>query len=320
MSGSRFLPISVATLEPSEALPWDLYLLPRDSPQHILYRAGSYPLDAADLERLITSGVNRLFIPGGQRASYQQYLRENVDIWLANSATPPAERMETLNQVVAGSLNEAFRKKMPTEQLVAETKQFGAQTAAFLEGETILLGDLFRVLQHDFTTFVHSANVCFYSVLLAKQLTIGGDELANIATGALLHDLGKLEIDERLLAKDNRLTVAETRAMQKHPALGFRRLCHQVDLSAAQLMMVYQHHERLDGGGYPVGVMGNEIHPWAQLCSVVDVFDALTSDRPYRAALANEVALEILERDVNAAFDPEIIACWKQLISTSDSN
>jgi HD-GYP domain-containing protein (c-di-GMP phosphodiesterase class II) len=314
------LPISVATLEPSDSLPWDLYLLPRDSVQHILYRAGSYPLDATDLERLINSGVNRLFIPGEQRASYQQYLRENVDTWLANSATPPAERMETLNQVVAGSLNEAFRKKLPAEKLVAETKQFGQQTAAFLEGETIILGDLFRVLQHDFTTFVHSANVCFYSVLLAKQLTISGEDLANIATGALLHDLGKLEIDERLLAKDNRLTVAETREMQKHPTLGFRRLCHQTDLSAAQLMMVYQHHERLDGGGYPVGVTGNEIHAWAKLCSVVDVFDALTSDRPYRAALANHVALEILERDVNSAFDPEIIACWKQLISTSDSN
>jgi HD-GYP domain-containing protein (c-di-GMP phosphodiesterase class II) len=320
MSGPRFLPISVATLEPSDSLAWDLYLLPRDSAPHILYRAVEQPLDTADLQRLINSGVSRLFIPGEQRASYQQYLRENVDSWLGNSATPPAARMETLNQVVSGSLNDAFRRKLPPEQLISETKQFGQQTAAFLEAETIALGDLFRVLQHDFTTFVHSANVCFYSVLLAKELSIGGDDLAGIATGALLHDLGKLEIDERLLAKDNRLSVAETREMQKHPALGFRRLCHQNDLSAAQLMMVYQHHERLDGGGYPVGIVGNEIHPWAKLCSVVDVFDALTSDRPYRAALSNLVALEIIERDVNTAFDPEITACWKQLITASDNN
>jgi HD-GYP domain-containing protein (c-di-GMP phosphodiesterase class II) len=317
MAEPQLFAISLATLQPTEAMPWDLYILPRDTNQHILYRAGSYPFHESDLQRLADSGVKKLYIPRDDRASYQRYLRQNLDPWLANSGVPATERMETLNQVVSGVLNDSFRKK-ESEQIVAHTIRFGKQTAAFLAAEPILFDDLVRVLQHDYTTFTHSANVCYYSVLLAKSLGIEGDDLAQFATGALLHDLGKLEIDPRLLTKDNRLSEAETREMQRHPTLGFRRLCRQEDLTEAQLMIVYQHHERLDGTGYPVGLPADEIHPWAKICSVVDVFDALTSDRPYRTALSHEVAIQTLEREANTAFDAEMIACWKQLISTND--
>ncbi len=319
MAEPKLFAISIATLQPTEAMPWDLYILPREANQHILYRASNYPFHATDLQRLTESGVTKLFIPRDDRESYQQYLRDNLDSWLANSAVPPVERMETLNQVVRGVLNDSFRRR-DTGQVVSQSLKFGQQTAAFLEAEPILFDDLVRVLQHDYTTFTHSANVCYYSVLLAKNLGFAGNDLGQIATGALLHDLGKLEIDQRLLTKDNRLSDSERREMQKHPSLGFRRLCRQNDLSPGQLMMVYQHHERLDGNGYPVGIPGNEIHPWAKVCSVVDVFDALTSDRPYRMALSHEVAMQSLERDTNTAFEAEMLSCWKQLISTIDGN
>lgn len=320
MSDKQLLPIGVATLTATDSVAWDLFLLPRGSSEHILYRAAGHPLAAADLDRLLGSDVSKLYIAREHRASFQKHLRESASVWLANGAAPSVDRMEALNHLVSNSLNDAFRKRQPTKQLVAETLAFGQQTAAFLQTETLLFGDLVRVLQHDYTTFAHSANVCFYSVLLAKALGIRGDDLAHIATGALLHDIGKLEIDERLLVKDNRLSEAERREMQKHTTLGFRRLCQQSELSAAQLMMTYQHHERPDGAGYPVGLAGAEIHPWAKLCCVVDVFDALTSDRPYRPAIADDVALQIMHRDGAASFETEMLACWTQLISTSAVN
>lgn len=320
MAESKLFAVSLATLRPTDAVEWDLYVLQSDSRQPVLYRARSRPFQTDDLERLKQSGVTKLYISRADRSSYQEYLRENLDGWLANSGAPPVERMESLNEVVCGVLNDAFRNKaQDVDGLVAQTLRFGRQTAGFLEAETIVFADLVRVLQHDYTTFTHSANVSFYSALLAKSLGIRGDDLARIAAGGLLHDLGKLDIDQRLLTKDNRLSEAETREMQKHPALGFRRLCHREDLSQGQLLMVYQHHERLDGCGYPVGLRGDEIHPWAKICSVVDVFDALTSDRPYRVALDHDVAMQSLERDAGAAYEEEMLACWKQLISSSDA-
>ncbi len=99
-----------------------------------------------------------------------------------------------------------------------------------------------------------------------------------------------------------------------HPVLGFRKLAHREDLFEGQLMMAYQHHERLDGKGYPVGCVESDIHPWAKLCAVVDVFEALTSQRPYRTPMPRSKALMLQQRDSGTAFDPEMLACWKSII------
>ncbi len=79
-------------------------------------------------------------------------------------------------------------------------------------------------------------------------------------------------------------------------------------------MMVYQHHERIDGCGYPVGIDGDEIHQWAKQCAVVDVYEAVTSQRPYRQPMPKGKALELLARDSGKSFDPEIVKCWSSII------
>ena len=100
----------------------------------------------------------------------------------------------------------------------------------------------------------------------------------------------------------------------RYPTTGFAKLCSREDLSYAQLMMVYQHHERLDGTGYPVGVTGEEIHDWARLCSVADVFEALTSNRPYRAGMSISKAFSIMDPGADTTFDKEMLECWKAII------
>ena len=82
-------------------------------------------------------------------------------------------------------------------------------------------------------------------------------------------------------------------------------------------MMAYQHHERVDGRGYPVGVLGDEIHPWARLLAVVDVFDALTGARPYRHSLSQQQALDYQRQRAGARFDPEILQCWLSAMTRS---
>jgi HD-GYP domain-containing protein (c-di-GMP phosphodiesterase class II) len=160
--------------------------------------------------------------------------------------------------------------------------------------------------------------VAYYSVMLAENLGITNrEELNRIATGGLLHDLGKLEIPEAILTKDSGLTDQEFAIIKRHPTVGFRKLCQRTDLQFGQLMMVYQHHERLDGRGYPVGVGGDEIHEWARICAVVDVFEALTSNRPYRAGMTSQAAFQIMDRSSPTGFDASIYQCWKAIISAS---
>jgi HD-GYP domain-containing protein (c-di-GMP phosphodiesterase class II) len=138
--------------------------------------------------------------------------------------------------------------------------------------------------------------------------------LVALVGGALLHDIGKRHLPHDLLNKAGKLTPQEMALMRQHPQKGFEELCQRSDLNWGQLMMVYQHHERLDGKGYPVQIGGDEMHPWAKICAVGDVFDALTSARPYRKPIEIESALEFFERRAGAAFDAEIVKCLTSLM------
>jgi len=147
--------------------------------------------------------------------------------------------------------------------------------------------------------------VASYISVLAKALGFSGDELQQIVVGALLHDMGKLEIPDSILAKPGRLDEFEFRQVQLHPGLGFRRLVkEQRRLTYDQLMIVYQHHEKLNGKGYPVGLPADEIHYWAKMCSVVDIFEALTSQRPYRKPMTHETALAMLDNRISPPTRP----------------
>jgi HD-GYP domain-containing protein (c-di-GMP phosphodiesterase class II) len=172
------------------------------------------------------------------------------------------------------------------------------------------------VLYHDYHTFTHSANVAMYCAMLARALGISDrDELNAIAVGALLHDAGKLQIPASILTKPAELTEAEVAIVREHPRLGFRMLCQRPDLSFGQLMMIYQHHEKIDGSGYPVHAVGSELHDWGKMCAVTDVFEALTSNRPYRLGLSFAKAAEIMQHHPGTAFDGEMLSCWIGLIS-----
>jgi HD-GYP domain-containing protein (c-di-GMP phosphodiesterase class II) len=141
-------------------------------------------------------------------------------------------------------------------------------------------------------------------------------QLAELATAGLLHDLGKRHIPSKILNKPGKPTDAEWEIIREHPVSGFRELSTRGDLTWAQLMVIYQHHERLDGSGYPAGVMGNDIHAWGKICAIVDVFDALTCQRPYRQAMPLKEVSDYLEKNAGQWFDREFVACWLSHVRT----
>jgi HD-GYP domain-containing protein (c-di-GMP phosphodiesterase class II) len=313
MSSAGLIPISVATLQPNSAVGLDLFFFPPGSSHPVLFRAGHFPLTERDLARLAESSVTRLFILCEERDRYQTYLRNTLDSLFERGDEPFQARVKTLNELVRDMLSGSFSTG-DTGAIVQDAQELGPRAVRLLTSEPELLHDVLRVLHHDYATFTHSANVCYYAVALGRALRYGNEDLEQISVGGLLHDLGKLEIDPRILNKDDKLTEFELRQVRRHPLIGFRKLCRRQDLSFGQLMMVYQHHEKLDGTGYPVGSVGQEIHHWARLCTVVDVFEALTSVRPYRQPYSHEAAIRVMEREMSTTFDPEMLECWKQLI------
>lgn len=318
MPGTEFIPISVATLLPTAVVGLDLFLREAKAEGFQLYRGSDYPLTLEDLNRLKGRGVHRLFIRKESSSIYQGYLRKLATA-SNDKSIPLSARVCALNEVVREVLEATFQRD-DTDKTVLAANKLGGLAMEIITQDEFNVQDLFQVLHHDYATFTHSANVAFYVGLLASELGYATEEVKEVTVGGLLHDLGKLEIDDTILSKPGKLDEDEFRQIRLHPILGFRKLAGRSDLNEGQLLMVYQHHERLDGRGYPVSLTEDEIHPWAKMCAIVDVFEALTSHRPYRQRMPRYKAIELQEREVGIAFDPEIFACWKSIIQRDSLN
>jgi HD-GYP domain-containing protein (c-di-GMP phosphodiesterase class II) len=309
-----YVAISVSMLVPSRLCGVSLYTRDSDDAPMRLFREREFPITQRDLDSLARSSRRTLYVSAADHSQFQAYLRENLDGSLRDESLNVTQRFELLNEVVRDVLGEAFREH-DLDKTVSQTAQLGQHTVDMICRDDAVASELCGVLYHDYHTFTHSANVAYYCVMLAKELGISDRDMLNqIATGALLHDVGKLEIPEAILTKPGKLTDQEFARIKQHPTTGFRKLCEREDLHFGQLMMVYQHHERLSGKGYPVGVCGREIHDWARMCAVADVYEALTSHRPYRAGMSPDCAFEIMDRGSSSTFDVEIYQCWKRII------
>jgi putative two-component system response regulator len=161
----------------------------------------------------------------------------------------------------------------------------------------------------DTPTGRHVGRMSAYCRMLAARLGIPGPRAAVIQTASLLHDIGKLGIPDRILSKPGKLTEEERREMQAHTTLGHRLLSgSSSELVELAAIIALTHHERVDGKGYPHNLRGDEIPVEGKIAAVCDVFDALTSPRPYRAReFSFEEAVAIMRAERGAAFDPEIL-------------
>lgn len=156
-------------------------------------------------------------------------------------------------------------------------------------------------------TFSHSVNVCALSVLLATKLGFSQDKVQSIGAGCLLHDFGKMLIPATILNKPGKLTDEEFAEIKKHPVYGYEAVKKDFTVSPVTKVVILMHHERLDGSGYPSGLMSDKIHESAKICSICDVFDAMTSDRVYRKAMSISYAVEYLHSTGGIHFEKEYV-------------
>jgi response regulator RpfG family c-di-GMP phosphodiesterase len=179
-----------------------------------------------------------------------------------------------------------------------------------LERTDNLLNGLVSALDlRDSETQWHSRRVGLYARRLAQELGVTGDELDDVERGATLHDIGKIGVRDAVLLKPGPLDTEEWREMKRHPALGYEILRSIKFLEGARLIPLH-HQERFDGTGYPSGLAGEQICLGARIFAVVDTYDAITSDRPYRAARTYDVAREEIRKHAGTQFDPRVAAAW----------
>ncbi len=163
-------------------------------------------------------------------------------------------------------------------------------------------------------TFNHSVNVAVLSIMTAISLGMGKSQLKNIGLGAFLHDLGKVLVPISILNKPGCLAEEEMAEMKRHPSYGLDLIKSRHLFNGPTLSIIYKHHERIDGSGYPQGLKADEIELNPKICAVADVYDALVSDRPYRPGFRPHKAMEIMEEEA-AGFDLEVMQKFYHNIS-----
>ncbi len=274
-----------------------------------IFDAEGRMLLAADME-ITESYIHRL----QEMEVYAIYVRnplfDDVEIPLVLSEETRNQSMQTVKRAF-----DVLRNKR-TDVSFDEVQVVSRRIVAEVLRNRRALVHLTEIRSHDDYTFAHSVDVCSLAVLTASHMGYSELKLQELAIGALLHDIGKTKVDPALLNKQAALDEAEMVVMRGHTMLGFDLLRNcQGAMTLPSIHIALQHHEQYDGTGYPRGLGNEEIHEYSRIVAIADVYDAITSDRPYRKAMLPHEAYELMLMKGNQHFDPVILPLFLQRIA-----
>ena len=246
-----------------------------------------------------------------------------IGLTLAGAITRPVQRLVgAMGAVAAGDLSQRAPAG-PSDEIGYLAKVFNLMTAGLQEKTKALDETYFAAIEalaraidaRDPYTYGHSARVAAFSVEIADELGYPKEKREGLRRAALLHDIGKIGIEDHILRKAGALNYLEAKQMREHPVIGHQML-KDVPFLHSSLSGIRHHHERWDGAGYPDTLGGETIPMQVRILSVADVFDALTSDRPYRQAMSVAEATEIIEREAGRQFDPAVVSAFKARLAS----
>ncbi|MGB8523016.1 MAG: HD domain-containing phosphohydrolase [Candidatus Acidiferrales bacterium] len=232
------------------------------------------------------------------RAISRAEFHERVEV---RGAAEVAELAETFNHM-AGDI----------EQYVERLKQAAAENRDLFLGSIRMLAA--AIDEKDPYTRGHSGRVAKYSMIIGEYLELNAQDLDNLRISALLHDVGKIGVDDRVLKKPGKLDEEEFAIMKQHPVKG-ANIMRPVAQLKNMLPGIELHHERMDGAGYPYGLPGDQIPMMARIIAVADTFDAMTTNRPYQSAMELEFALERIRSLAISKFDPVVVKALESAIA-----
>ncbi|MDD5425194.1 MAG: HD-GYP domain-containing protein [candidate division Zixibacteria bacterium] len=285
-----FLTIHLESLRLNSVLQFDLYI--HNGADIILYRNALLPFTEKNRETLLENNIRQLYVPVSMRGLYQSYIETNIKAILDDPVVD--DRVKA--SIVYDSANSLVREVLSKPTLgenIKRSQHLVENTVSFILSKKSAFYNLLKVMSFDYYTYSHSVNVCTFSLALARYIGIDDiDELNILGTGALLHDVGKIRIDEAILNKKEPLTEEEVDIIQMHPYWGYEILQETDLLSAVSYYPIVQHHEREDRSGYPRKLGADEIHLYSKIVAIADVFDAMTTRRVYRSAIEPYPALK----------------------------
>lgn len=273
-----------------------------DSTERILIKRGTV-LDVYLIDALRKMGITGVYIREGEEEIDRSLCMEkDAEIPLATQLTidkitvadrAKVELSESVRNRVAEGMAFLYNNT-ESEKFVDTTESITKDLLEAIEENNAIAVDVSTLKVCDEYTFKHSVDVATMSMVVAKKLGLTREEVYNTGIAGLLHDIGKSKIPNEILNKPTKLTSAEFRIMKKHPRYGYDILKKNPGISEVVREAVLQHHEKINGKGYPMGVGSFQICPYAKILAVADIYDALVTERPYKMGFSPRDAVEMI--------------------------
>ena len=293
----------------------DVYVLLPDSPDPRLLWSRKFVITEVHLAELRNRGFHVLWTTRSDAQHVAEVLNEAKATYFCQPEFSGCEQFTLLQFAAIDDLDGAYRM-LRRRPYVERCLELGPELATALVQSGATAREFFPSRLRGASPAYRFTVLAGYAVLLAQGLGVTNlEDLCEIAVGALVHDVGWQGPPSD--SRPGRWSEEERIVIEGHPQRGFEELQAMQILSREQLLMAYQHHERIDGSGYPVAVLGDEIHLWAKILAVVDRFDALSMSRAARRPLTLTEAIEHLDREAGITLDAEVTRCWTSMLQTS---
>lgn len=291
----------------------DIYLLYQGN--YIVYRARNTRWTAEDTRKLSEFGAVDLFINCKTDGEHFKFLESNLNRILQTPGTPTRQKTSVLYQCASGIAENVFNNPYNSENF-AKTKKVVSHTIELLAKDSDAFFNMISLSSHDYYTYTHCVNVMTFTISLLSALGVRDKKLLEeSATGAFLHDIGKTKVPISILNKPGPLTEEEWKIMKKHPEWG-------LDILQARPIpergkdIIIQHHEKINGIGYPYGLRGDKIQMVSQVVSICDAYDAMTTNRCYQTAKTPFDAFQIIAKDMRGHFNTRIVETFIELLNS----
>ncbi|WP_243544743.1 HD-GYP domain-containing protein [Pseudodesulfovibrio tunisiensis] len=306
-----YFPISPVMLFPEAMGDFSVYLW--QGGDFVLYTRSGQTFSVRHRQRLHDNGVTEIYVQSSERPQYESYVEAHLGNILMDENLPLELRSKVFYEASKAVMQDVFNRKLPTALRVRHFDRIAdvvKNSIRFLSRDKTLTA-LAPFISHDYKTYTHCMHVFVFSATMFQTYDMTDQEMFECGLGALLHDVGKAKIPRSILNKRGALTRTEREIIKEHPLHGVS-MCAHLPLTQNTINCILFHHERLDGTGYPAGIAADNIPLPVRVITLADVYDALTSARPYAEAMPPYEALTLIRHEMRDSVDMHV---FKRLVA-----
>lgn len=311
-SGVQYVPIELEFIQLDTVCDQEVYL--KVEGNFVLYRAASLPFRLEDKSRLEAAKTKIVFIAVRSERELRSFYEKNLTNIIENEQIDVKKKASILYTCAMGIAHDVFDRPHTSEtihssRIIVENtiRMLGKGQEAFVQ--------MVSLSGHDYYTYTHCVNVLTFSIALLSQMGNTSPKfLKEVGMGALMHDVGKTRVPVHILNKPGKLTEEEWAVMKKHPIFGVQIVEGQ-PIPERGLDIIVQHHEKRNGTGYPYGLSAWDIPIASQVVSLVDAYDAMTTDRVYQKAMKPFEALKIICTEMKDLYDMQMIEAFIRMLN-----